>query len=89
MSIHLKQPYKITLHKLKRYAAHYNIPAESCVVVPVASFGHDHSCEVRWENANGELQLKNGLFFSEENIEPLDALKDPGLHEIWLHYYSN
>jgi hypothetical protein len=89
MSVQLGKPYKISQHKLKRYADHYNIPSDNCVVVPVKSFGDDLSCEVRWEDANGELQLRNDLLFSQENIEPLNAFKDPALHELWQHYYSN
>jgi hypothetical protein len=89
MSIQLRKPYKITIHKLKRYATHYSIPSANCVIIPLRSFGYDLSCEVRWQDANGELQLRNELLFSSENIEPLNALKDPALHEIWQHYYPN
>jgi hypothetical protein len=88
MRIQLGKPYKISHHKLKKYAQHYSIPSDLCVVIPMKSFGNDLSCDVRWEDLNGELQQKKELFFSIENIEPLNAFKHPELHEIWQHFYS-
>lgn len=88
MSIKLKQPYKIIQHKQKRYEDHYHIPSNNCVVIPIKQYGDDLSCDVRWEDATGQqLQLKD-LFFSQQNIVPLDPLKDFKLHELWEHYYA-
>lgn len=88
MSIQLKKPYKIIFHKRKRYASHYNIPAESSLVVPIKLYGNDISCDVRWENANGELQLLSDILFSVDNIEPLNPMTDDKLHDLWQHYYG-
>jgi hypothetical protein len=88
MSIQLRKAYKIAQHKMKKYAAHYNIPSDKCLIIPMRSSGYDLSCDVRWEDSNGELQKKE-LLFSNQNIEPLNAFKDPALHELWQHYYAN
>jgi hypothetical protein len=86
--IRLKQPYKIAQHKLKRYSLHYNIPADNCLVIPVKDYGDDVACDVRWEDDNGELQMKERLFFKAENIEPIDGIRNYLLHELWAHYYD-
>ena len=88
MSIRLKKPYKIIRHKIKRYSLHYNIPAEQCVIVPISTIGDDVACEVRWEDENGMLQLKERLLFNAENIEPLNEFLNDSLYELWKHYYN-
>jgi hypothetical protein len=88
MSIELGKPYKIIARKVKKYEQHYKIPADKCVVIPLKIYGDDLSCDVRWEDSNGELQQQQQLFFNHENIEPLDEMKDYSLQEIWQHYYS-
>jgi len=88
MSIQLNKPYKIVFHKQKRYTQHYSIPANQSLVVPLKTFGTDVSCDVRWENSNGELQVLNQILFSIDNIEPLNPLIDDKLQEIWEHYYA-
>jgi hypothetical protein len=88
MSIHLKNPYKIITNKQKRYSGHYQIPADQALVVPITMYGDEVSCDVRWENANGELQLMTRILFKVENIEPLNPMIDVKLHEIWEHYYG-
>jgi hypothetical protein len=88
MSIHLNKPYKIISHKQKRYAAHYDIPAAQALIIPLKVYGTDVSCDIRWEDANGELKVLHEKIFSIENIEPLNSLIDDKLHEIWEHYYS-
>ena len=88
MSIQLNRPYKILEYRNKRYEAHYNIPSANCLIIPIKEYGDDVSCDVRWEDDNGELQLKERLFFKTENIEPLDPLKNFQLQEIWVHYYG-
>ena len=85
-TIHLKQPYKLRENRLKRYETHYQIPAERCVIVPVRNFGEDIACDVRWKDNNGELQAKEGLLFKIENIEPINAMKNYQLHELWTSY---
>ena len=89
MSIQLRKPYKIMRHKIKRYTLHYNIPAEQCVVVPLSSYGDDVACEVRWEDENGVLQLKERLLFNADNIEPLNEFQHFQLYELWKHYYNS
>jgi hypothetical protein len=89
MSIKLRTPYTISFHKLKRYAAHYSIPSNKCLIIPIKVFGNDLSCDVRWEDANGELHVRNQILFSNDNIEPLNAFKEPALHDLWRHYYPN
>jgi len=88
MSIRLKKPYKITQWKLKRYHEHYDIPSEKCVIIPIVAYGDDISCDVRWEDNNGEMQYSK-LFFNHENIEPLNEFKDTELYDIWQHYYNS
>lgn len=85
-TIHLKQPYKILENRLKRYETHYQIPAERCVIIPVKNYGGEIACDVRWKDINGELQVKGGLFFNAENIEPIDAMKNYQMHELWSSY---
>ena len=74
---------------MKRYAAHYQIPSETCVVVPIKKVGDEFSCDVRWEDANGELQQKTDVLFIAENIEPLNEFVDSSLHDLWKHYYAD
>jgi len=87
-AIQLKQPYKIIQRKQKRYEEHYQIPALKCVVVPIKEYGDDLSCDVRWQDADGKMHEQNQLFFSHQNIEPLDPMKDFELHELWAHHYK-
>ena len=89
MSIHLRRPYKITERKLKRYEDHYHIPADKCLIVPIKEFGDDVSCDVHWEDSNGVMQRQYQLLFSQDNLEPLNQMRDFQLHEIWQHYYSS
>ena len=88
MSIQLQQPYKIIQRKQKRYEEHYNIPSDKCVVVPVRAFGDDLSCDVHWKDEQGELHAMKQLFFNNQNIEPVDPLKDYLLHELWDSTYG-
>ena len=82
MSIQLNKPYKIAQRKQKRYQEHYNIPADKCVVIPVKEFGDDVSCVVRWEDGEGKVHEQSQLFFNNQNIEPVDAMKDYPLAEL-------
>jgi hypothetical protein len=88
MSIHLKKPYKIIQHKHKRYSEHYKIPAENALVVPLKEFGAEVSCDVRWEDGNGELHVIHQILFTNDNIMPLNPLLEDKLHDLWLHYYG-
>jgi len=88
LTVQLKKPYKILYHKLKRYTLHYNIPADNCVIIPVKKFGEDVDCDVRWEDKEGVLHVKEHVFFSAQNIEPVNALNNFPLYEIWQHYYG-
>lgn len=85
MTIHLNKPYKIIQRKQKRYQEHYHIPADNCVVIPVKEFGEDLSCVVRWEDGEGKIHEESGLFFNNQNIEPLDTMKDYELADLWQY----
>jgi hypothetical protein len=89
MSIQLNKAYKIISYKQKRYTEHYKIPAQQALVVPLKKFGDDVSCDVRWENTNGELQVLNSILINVENIVPLNPMIDDKLQEIWDHYYGS
>lgn len=88
MSIHLNQPYKITPSKYKRYEAHYRIPAADVVVIPMKQFGDEVSCDIRWEDHHGELQVIHHVMFITENLVPLNPMLDVKQHELWSHYYK-
>lgn len=87
-SIHLLKPYKILQRKHKKYAAHYDIPSQDCLVIPVKDYGEDICCDVRWEDSNGELQIKEKVFFNREYLVPIHPILDPSRHEMWMHYYG-
>lgn len=84
--IQLQKPYKISQHKLARYSSHYSIPAEKCLLIPVRSYEDEVACDVRWEDDNGVLHLRENLIFSAANIERIDALQNMPLYELWQHY---
>jgi hypothetical protein len=86
--IHLKSPYKILSNKVKRYSEHYKIP-HACLIVPISEFGDDVSCDVRWEDNDGVFQMKEGIFFTKKNIEPINPMVNYKLEELWALYYGN
>jgi hypothetical protein len=88
MSLRLNAPYKIIHHKQKRYESHYLIPAATTLVVPLKELGEEVSCDVRWEDTNGELKVLHNKLFIVDNLVPLNAMVDVKLHEIWEHYYD-
>ena len=88
LKVQLQKPYKILSHKVKRYTNHYHIPAENCVIIPLKFYGEDASCNVRWEDENGVLHLKEGLFFQVQNLEPVNAMSHFKMYELWQHYNS-
>lgn len=81
--IHIHKPYKIVQSKAKRYAAHYNIPAERCLILPLRELGDDVSCMVQWRNESNELEVKNGVMINHGAIEPIDPFKDDGLYDLF------
>jgi hypothetical protein len=87
MAIHLNKPYRIIPTRLKRYEAHYQVPADQVLVVPVKVFGDEVLCDIRWEDSNGELQVKHNAIFVYDNLVPLDERPDSRLKELWDHYY--
>jgi hypothetical protein len=89
MSINLNKPYRIVPTRLKRYESHYQIPAERALVVPVKALGQEVSCDIRWEDQNGELHVIHNAMFVSENLVPLNAMENEKLYEIWEHYYSS
>jgi len=88
MSIKLSMPYKIAPLRSKRYEAHYNMPAANSLIVPLREFGDEVSCDIRWEDNNGELQLLQNKIFVSQNLIPLNPLLDQQLHELWQQYYD-
>lgn len=82
-------PYKISSHRSKKYAAHYNIYPERCLIVPLRLFGSEVSCDIRWEDDNGELHLLQNKFFLSENLVPLNSMLEPELADLWKHYYDS
>ena len=89
MTIKQGLPYKIEPHQVKKYAAHYNISPQKCLIVPVKLFGNEASCDIRWEDDNGEVFLLQNKFFECENLVPLSSMLDVKLHELWQHYYNS
>jgi hypothetical protein len=88
MTIKLTRPYKVAAERIKRYQSHYNMPADRVLVVPLKLLGDDVSCDIRWEDDNGELQLLQNKVFTVDNLVPLNPLLDNKLHELWQHYYD-
>lgn len=88
MKIKPGQPYKIAQNVAKRYAAHYNIQSERCLIVPLKFFGNDASCDIRWEDENGELFLLQNKFFVCDNLVSLNQMLESKLYELWEHYYK-
>lgn len=82
-NIHLKSPYKVIASKLKRYSQHYALPIAACLVVPKRKYGDQISCDVLWKDDAGKTSIKSDLIFEETNLEPLNALKDFTLYNLW------
>ena len=89
MKVEMNKPYKIVPSKQKRYEGHYQIPAADVLVVPLRELGSESSCDVRWEDSNGELHVISNKMFTNENLTPLNAMIDVKLYEIWSHYYQH
>jgi len=89
MTIKRGLPYKIEPHQAKKYAAHYNILPEKCLIVPLKLFGEEASCDIRWADDNGELFLLQNKFFMLENLVPLNPLLEVNLYELWRDYYKS
>ena len=85
-NIRLGKPYKVSEHKHKQYQKHYEIPIQSCVVVPVKKYGDQISCDVRWKADTGETKHRDELMFSSGYLLPLDAMKDFKLQDLWEEY---
>lgn len=84
----LNRPYKITTEMRKKYDDHYLIPSSRCLIVPLKKIGEAVSCDVRWQEDTGEMQVRNGLMFSISNLDPLDQLREFELVEMFKHYYQ-
>lgn len=87
MKIQLNKPYKILPTRYKRYESHYQIPALRCLVVPLKELGEEVSCDVRWEDDNGELHLISQKIFVSDNLVPLNGMLESKLYELWQQYY--
>ena len=85
-NIRIGKPYKVSEHKHRQYQKHYEIPVENCVVIPVKKYGDQISCDVRWKESSGEAQQREELMFSSAYRQPLDAMKDFALYELWEDY---
>jgi hypothetical protein len=88
MSIALNSPYVVLPRKRLKYLNHYGITSETFLVVPLKDYGSDVSCDVRWEDANGELQVLQQIVFTKDNLVKLNGMLDNTLQELWTHYYS-
>jgi len=89
MNIKQGLPYQIVSHRVNKYAAHYNISPDKCVIVPLRILGDEASCDIRWNDDNGESRLLENKFFACENLVPLNALQEFELHSLWKHYYNS
>ena len=87
-NIRLGKPYKVSEHKHKQYHKHYEVPIEQCVVVPVKKYGDQISCDLRWKES-GETKQREDLMFSSAYLQPLDAMKDFQLYDLWEDYHNN
>ena len=88
MTIHINKPYKISALRYKRYNAHYNIVSSEAVVIPLRNLGSEVMCDIRWEDANGNLGVKQNVMFANDNLIPLNPLLDESLLGIWKHFYE-
>jgi hypothetical protein len=88
MAILLNHPHRIIPTRVKRYEAHYHIPAGNALVVPMKNFGEEVLCDIRWEDSNGELKIIQNAMFVYDNLIPLRHLPDTKLFELWNHYYG-
>lgn len=82
----LSKPYKVSEHKHRQYHRHYELPIEKCVVIPVKKYGDQISCNVRWTEDSGQPNQRNELMFSGAYLQPVDAIKDFRLYELWEDY---
>jgi hypothetical protein len=89
MAIHINKAYKISPAKHKRYGDHYHFPADRALVVPMKLLGSEVSCDVRWEDDNGEHKILHNIVFVGDYLIPLNVFIDMQLHELWQHYYGN
>ncbi len=88
-NIRLGKPYKVSEHKHKQYHRHYEVPIEDCVLVPVKKYGDQISCDLRWKDPSGEIKQREDLMFSSAYLQPLDAIKDFQLYDLWEDYHNN
>lgn len=88
MNIKLNKPYKIISEMAKRYEVHYSIPASHALIVPLRSLGDEVSCDVRWEDSDGEVHVIQHKVFVSENIAPINPLAEEKLYELWKFYYG-
>ena len=89
MTIKQGLPYKIEPHQAKKYAAHYNILPQQCLIVPLKLFGNEASCDIRWIDDRGESFLLQDKFFVCENLVPLNSTLDVELHQLWQRHYNS
>lgn len=83
----LNKAYKILPTRLKRYEAHYQIPADRCLIVPLKELGNEVSCDIRWEDDSGEFHLLSQKIFVSDNLIPLNGMLESKLYELWLQHY--
>lgn len=88
MNIHLNKPYLILPIRNKRYSAHYHIPLEDVVVIPLRDLGDEVMCDIRWRNEDGEMQVRHQSMFVSANLIPLNPLIHEDLFRIWMRYYG-
>ncbi len=88
MKIQLNAPHKIAALRYKRYETHYRIPAEKSLVVPRRALGDEVSCDVLWEDTDGQPQVLENIMFVNQNLLPVNDLADNILSDLWLKYNS-
>lgn len=88
MSIKLNKPYKIVTDRLRRYEAYYKIPADRIVVIPLKELGDEVSCDIRWEDNDGQSQLMESKVFVQESLVPVEPLYDNSLYELWKRHHG-
>jgi hypothetical protein len=86
--ITLNKPYKITQRRQKQYINHYQIPAETCIVIPLKKYDDQLLCDIQWKDSSKEMHTRKGLMIDVANLEALDAMLDHELFIVWEAYSS-
>jgi hypothetical protein len=88
-NIQLGKPYKVSEHKHDQYVRHYDVPIANCVLVPVKKYGEHISCDLLWKDSSGEAHRRDDLMFNAAYLQPVDAMRDYSLFDLWEEYEKN